>query len=55
MRTHRAEVHEAGKGDRPDVLGVDKIATIELGEGLVSDTWMSERNIKQRTDQKAIG
>ena len=31
MRTHRAEVHEAGEGDNPEVLGVDNIATIELG------------------------
>ena len=42
MRTHRTEVHEAREGDGPDVLGIDKIATIELGEELVLDTWMNE-------------
>ena len=37
MRTHRTEVHKAGKGDNPDVLRVDKIETIELEEDLVLD------------------
>ena len=46
MRTRRAKVHKAGDGDDPEVLGVDKIATIELGEMVVLDTWMSEHNIK---------
>ena len=27
MRTHRSEVHEAGEGDDPEVLGVDYVAT----------------------------
>ena len=55
MRTRRAKVHETGDGDDPEVLGVDKIATVELGEMVVLDTWMGERNIKRRADQKAIG
>ena len=55
MRTRRAKVHETGDGDDPEVLGVDKIATVELGEVVVLDTWMGERNIKRRADQKAIG
>ena len=50
MRTRRAKVHETGDGDDPEVLGVDKIATVELGEMVVLDTWMGERNIKRRAD-----
>ena len=37
IRTHRTEVHKAGKGDNPNVLRVDKIETIELKEDLVLD------------------
>ena len=33
MRTHRSEVHEAGEGDDPEVLGVDEVATMELQGG----------------------
>ena len=29
--TYRAEVHDAGEGDEPEVLGEDHPATIELG------------------------
>ena len=55
IRTQRAEVREVGEGDDPDVHGVDNIVMIELEEPvLVLDTWMSERSIKQRTNQKAI-
>ena len=39
MRTYRPEVHEAGEGDDPEIHGVDDVTTIELGEGLVLDTW----------------
>ena len=46
MRTERAEVHEAGEGDDPEVLGVDYVATIKLKE-LTSDTWMIKRGIKR--------
>ena len=46
MRTERAEVHEAGEGDGPEVLGVDYVATIKL-KVLTSDTWMIERGIKR--------
>ena len=53
LRTKRAEEHEAGKGDDPKV-GIEQITTIELEDwGL--DTWMSDRSIEQRTDQKTIG
>ena len=41
IRTHRAEVHEAGEGDNPDVRGVDYVATIKL-EDLTLDTSASE-------------
>ena len=41
MRTHRSEVHEAGEGDDPEVLGVDYIATIELGKDPALDIRMS--------------
>ena len=54
MRTYRAEVHEAGEGDDPEVHGVDNVAPIELGEELGLDTWVSECRTKQRTDQKTI-
>ena len=33
MRTHVAEVDEAGKGDNPEVPGVDYVTAIELGKG----------------------
>ena len=46
MRTQRAEVHEAGEGDGPDVLGVDYVATIELGKGPALGT-MDERTQDQ--------
>ena len=54
MRTQRAEVHEAGEGDGPDVLGVDNVATIELEEPVLC-TWVREHRIKQRTDKKTVG
>ena len=53
MHTYRAEVHDAGEGDEPEVLGEDHPATIELGVTL--GAWVSERNIKQRAYQKPIG
>lgn len=49
MRTERAEAHEAGEGDDPDVLGMENIATIKLEEPTL-DAWMSERNIGLGTD-----
>ena len=55
MRTQRAEVHEAGEGDGPDVLGVDNVATIELEEEPVLCTRVREHGVKQRTDQKTVG
>ena len=33
MRTQRTKVHETRKGDDPEVLGVDHVATIELEGG----------------------
>ena len=47
MRTYRPEVHEAGEGDDPEVHGVDNVTTIELGEGLALDVWVSERRINR--------
>ena len=41
MRTHRSEVHEAGEGDDPEVLGVDYITTIELEKDPTLDIRMS--------------
>ena len=55
MHTQRAEIHEAGEGDGPEVLGVDNVATIELGEKPASDTSVNERSIKQRSNQNTIG
>ena len=55
MRTQRTEVHEAGKGDSPEVLGVDNVKTIELEEEPVLCTRAPEHRIKQRTDQKTVG
>ena len=42
MRTNRTEVHEGGEGDDPEVLGVDYVAAIELGEAML-DNWVSVR------------
>ena len=36
VRTYRAEVHEAGEGDDPEVLGVDEVTTMELQGGDVN-------------------
>ena len=54
MRTKRGKVHEAGKGDSPEVCGVDDVTTIDLGAEWTLDTWESEHGIKQRTDQQTI-
>ena len=53
MHTQRANVHKAGEGNGPEVPGVDDVATIELGEGPVLGTRVSECSI-ERTDQKTI-
>ena len=55
MRTHRAKVHEAGEGNDPKVSGVDYVATVELQGKQALGTCVSERIIRQRTNQKAIG
>ena len=34
MHTYLAEVHEAGEGDDPEVLGEDHPATVELGSNI---------------------
>jgi len=54
MRTQRSEVHEAGKGDSPEVCGVDYVATVDLGVEQALDIRASRRDIKQRTNQKTI-
>ena len=53
LRTHRAEVQEAGEGNDPGVHGVENVTTIELG-GQELSIWVNEHRIKQRTDQKTI-
>ena len=52
--THRGEVREEGEGDDPDVRGAERIATVER-EVLALDDWMNDHDIKQRTNQKAVG
>jgi len=37
-RTHRAEKHEAGEGDDPEVHGIDHVTTVELEERWGLDT-----------------
>lgn len=37
-RTQRTQEHEAGKGDDPEVHGVEHVATVELEKGPVLDT-----------------
>jgi len=54
MRTQRGKVHEAGKGDSPEVCAIDDIATVDLGVEQVLDTRASERGVKQKTNQKTI-
>jgi len=54
MRTQRGKVHEAGKGDGPEVRGVDNVATKDLGPEWVLDTWAGGYGIKQRTNQKTV-
>ena len=53
MRTQRAKKHEAGEGDGPEVHGVDRIATMELGESALGhlDQWTQH---EKRTDQKTF-
>ena len=53
MRTKRAEVHEAGECNDPEVLGIHNKTTIKLEER-TSDTWMSECSIGRGTDQETI-
>ena len=55
IRTQRAKVNKAGESDDPEAHGVDGVATIQLGGERALDTWVSERGIKQRADQKSIG
>ena len=55
MRTHRTKIHDAGEGEGPEVLGIDNVATIELGEEPALDTWVSGYCVKQRANHKAIG
>jgi len=39
MRTHRANIHEAGEGDDPKVHGANQVVTVELGGKLELDIW----------------
>ena len=50
-RTQRAEVHETGEGDGQEVLGVDNIVTIELGE-IVLDILVRECGINGEQTKK---
>ena len=54
IRTYRANVHEAGEGDDPEVLGVDYVATVELQGESALGTCTGERIIEQRTNQKTV-
>ena len=45
-RTHGSEVQEAGDGNGPEVLGEDRVTTIELEGELELDTWASGLGIK---------
>jgi len=54
MRTQRGKVHEAGKGNSPELCGVDNVATVDLGAEKTLDTRESGRDIKQRTHQQTI-
>ena len=55
MRTHGTKIHDAGEGEDAEVLGIDNVATIELGEEPGLDTRVSECGVKQRANHKAIG
>ena len=48
IRTKRAKVHEAGENYNPEVLAVDYIATIELGEPVL-DTRVNAAQNKELT------
>jgi len=49
MRTQRGKVHEAGKGDSPEVCGVDNVATVDLGAERALDTKTSGCGIEEPT------
>ena len=49
MRTQRTEVHEAGEGDDPEVLGVDHVATIKLKKELGLDIWANVASSRELT------
>ena len=53
MHTNRTEVHEGGEGNDPEVLGVDYVAVIELGEAML-DNWVRVCGVKQRANHKAV-
>ena len=54
MHTQRAEVHEAGEGDDPEVHAVDCIATVELEDEPTLDRWVSGHSNKRRAYQEAV-
>jgi len=54
MRTQRGKVHEAGKGDSPEICGVDNVATVDLGAEQALDIQVSMSGTKQRTNKKTI-
>ena len=54
MHTKRRKVHEAGKGDGPEVRGVDNVASVDLGAEQALGTRVSGRGIEQGTNQKTI-
>jgi len=47
MRTKGGKVHEAGKGDGPELCGVYNVATVDLGAEQTLDTRASEWDIKK--------
>ena len=51
--TQRGKVHEARKGDSPDVCGVDNIATVDLGvDQTPLDTRESDRGLNEELTRR---
>ena len=55
IHTHGTEVHEKGEGSDQKVLGVECIASVELGEKLALRTRTGDGGARRKTNQKTIG
>ena len=53
MRTYRAEKHEGGEDNDPEVRGVEEVAAIELEDPTLG-TWTNDYDVEQKTNQKTI-